>query len=109
MPGKSNKRRGQQPKHDTAFVVPVPGREPDLTGLSVPVEWPATGTPATGTRATDAPVTDIPRADVPETSAPAAPLPVAPKSGPPLRNGRSGGVGRGQSARPARQYAFRRS
>ncbi|MFI6762607.1 hypothetical protein ACIBF5_26085 [Micromonospora sp. NPDC050417] len=99
MPGKSNKRRGQQPKRDIAFVAPVPGRKPDPTGLSVPVELPENATPAN----------DTPRVDVPGTSTPGAPRPVAPKSGPPVRNGRSGGVGQSQSARSARQYAFRRS
>lgn len=83
MPGKRNKRHDQRPNRDTTFVVPARQLEVDVTGLSAEVEV----APAAG---------------------PVPPV-AAPKAGPPVRRGRAGGVGRGQSNRSARQYAFRRS
>ena len=84
MPGKRNSRTNQQSTRGTAFAVPAEPSELDVTRPATPVELPVTGDPA-------------------------ALPPAAPKAGPPVRGGRAGGVGRGQSARPARQYAFRRS
>ncbi|WP_326556288.1 hypothetical protein [Micromonospora sp. NBC_01796] len=84
MPGKRHSRSNGQRTGGAAFAVPAEQREPDLTGKLGPIE-------------------------VPETGAPAAAASSAPKAGPPVRGGRSGGVGRSQAARSTRQYAFRRS
>ncbi|MEV4625237.1 hypothetical protein AB0J90_02945 [Micromonospora sp. NPDC049523] len=84
MPGKRDSRSNRQRKSGAAFAVPVEQRELDVTGKLGPIE-------------------------VPETGEPASPAPAAPKAGPPVRGGRSGGVGRSQAARSTRQYAFRRS
>ncbi|WP_329103307.1 hypothetical protein OG792_26385 [Micromonospora sp. NBC_01699] len=85
MPGKSHSRTNGQRKQGVAFVVPAQEREHgDVTGVLGPIE-------------------------VPETGEPVSLPPAAPKAGPPVRGGRSGGVGRSQGTRPTRQYAFRRS
>jgi hypothetical protein len=84
MPAKRSRRTNQQ-STSGAFAGPAEQREIELAAPAAPVELPVTVDAATG-------------------------KPAAPKAGPPIRGGgRSGGVGREQGARPARQYAFRRS
>ncbi|MFK3983978.1 hypothetical protein ACI2K4_26875 [Micromonospora sp. NPDC050397] len=90
MPGKRNKRPDQRPKVDSTFAVPARPPKVDLTRLSDAVEVPTPAGPVP-------PVTVSPVAVT------------APKAGPPVRGSRTGGVGRGQGNRSARQYAFRRS